>query len=87
MHKWNQKEDKEQAFKKRYNRKVKVFQEETEHKDITTLKISYGQDEYTIEETRKEGLTDFVIVSVGNKTYRYNRYIDAEVFIADLIGG
>ena len=74
------------AFKKRYNRDTSI--ERTENiKDTTTLVIkSKRGTDITIQEFRKEGLTDYVIVKFADKTHRFKRYIDGEVFIADLLG-
>jgi len=76
----------EMAFKKRYNRDTSI--ERTENiKDTTTLVIkSKRGTDITIQEFRKEGLTDYVIVKFADKTHRFKRYIDGEVFIADLLG-
>ena len=76
----------ETAFKKRYNRNTSI--ERTENiKDTTTLKIkSKKGTEITIQEFRKEGLTDYVTVKFSDKQHRFKRYCDAEIFIADLIG-
>jgi len=76
----------ETAFKKRYNRDTSIVRSEN-IKDTTTLTIkSKKGTDISIQEFRKEGLTDYVIVKFGDKTHRFNRYIDGEVFIADLLG-
>ena len=74
------------AFKKRYNRDTSIVRTEN-IKDTTTLiiKSKRGTD-ITIQEFRKEGLTDYVIVKFADKTHRFKRYVDAEIFVADLIG-
>ena len=76
----------EMAFKKRYNRDTSIVRTEN-IKDTTTLiiKSKRGTD-ITIQEFRKEGLTDYVIVKFADKTHRFKRYVDAEIFAADLIG-
>ena len=76
----------EMAFKKRYNRDTSIVRTEN-IKDTTTLiiKSKRGTD-ITIQEFRKEGLTDYVIVKFADKTHRFKRYVDAEIFVADLIG-
>ena len=74
------------AFKKRYNRDIEIDVTEN-FTDRTSLKIkSKKKTELLITEYRKEGLTDYVTVQFGDKTHRYSRYIDAEVFVADMIG-
>jgi len=73
-------------FKKRYNRDTTIEVLNSE-KDITSLKFKSDKGkEYIITEYRVLGATDYVTVEFGDKKHRYARYIDAEVFIADLIG-
>ena len=74
------------AFKKRYNRDTSIVRTEN-IKDTTTLiiKSKRGTD-ITIQEFRVGGLTDYVIVKFADKIHRFKRYIDGEVFIADLLG-
>jgi len=57
----------EMAFKKRYNRDTSIVRTEN-IKDTTTLiiKSKRGTD-ITIQEFRKEGLTDYVIVKFADK--------------------
>ena len=76
----------EMAFKKRYNRDTSIVRTEN-IKDTTTLVIkSKRGTDITIQEFRKEGLTDYVIVKFADKTHRFNSYISGEIFVADLIG-
>ena len=74
----------EEAFYKRYNRKVVV---NTARKENTvTADIKYRDEVFSITESLKDGLTDYVEVTHKDKTNRFKRYIDAEIFIADTIG-
>jgi len=75
----------EKAFKKRYNRVTTIDMLDNKI-DMTSLSIksSKGTD-FNITEYRKGGLTDYVTIGVKDKLHRYNRYIDAEVYIADAI--
>jgi len=76
----------EMAFKKRYNRDTSIVRTEN-IKDTTTLTIkSKKGTDITIQEFRVGGLTDYALVKFGDKTHRFKRYIDGEIFIADLIG-
>lgn len=76
----------QKAFKQRYNREVTINIIK-EKKDFITLSILSPLGKiYTITEHRKEGLTNYVIVSCDGKDYRYNRYVDGELHIADKIG-
>ena len=74
----------QEAFKKRYNRDVEIEVLEN-FTDRTSMKMKSKKNEYTITEYRKDGLTDYVTVQFGEKNHRYSRYIDAEIFVVDLI--
>ena len=74
----------EEAFYKRYNRKVVVNSARKEN--IVSADIKYRDEIFSITEVLKEGLTDYVEVKYKDKTNRFKRYIDAEIFIADTIG-
>ena len=74
----------EEAFSKRYNRKVVV---NTGRKENTvTAEIKYRDEVFTVTEKLKDGLTEYAEVTYKDKTNRFKRYIDAEIFIADTIG-
>jgi len=76
----------EETFKKRYNRDTKIIRT-TNEKDKTELNIiSKKGTVFTIIEYRKDGATDYATVSFGEKKHAYKRYIDAEIFIADMLG-
>jgi len=80
----------EENFKKRYNRDVEVYSEK-EVKDGKIIKsrakIVYNKKEFILEEYfTDEQLTKHVFAEVNGKTYKYPRYLEAEVFIADSIG-
>lgn len=74
----------EDAFYKRYNRKVVV--NTTKKENVVSADIKYRDDVFTITETLKDGLTDFVEVKYKEKINHFKRYIDAEIYIADTIG-
>lgn len=87
-----EKEVKELAeqFKKRYNRDVRVFIDQ-EHKNNKLTKVRarivHKNKEFTIEEHLDENqLTKYVFVEFDGKTHKYNRYLDAEISVADCIG-
>ena len=74
-------------FKKRYNREVEVIQLVSPTVHSTKLEIiSPKKTKFIITEYRKDGLTEYVTVEHKDKKYRYLRYLDAEVHIADSIG-
>jgi hypothetical protein len=74
----------EEAFYRRYNRKVVV--NATRKENTVSAEIRYRDEVFTIIEALKDGLTDYVEVKYKDKTNRFARYIDAEIFIADTIG-
>ena len=87
----------EKQFKKRYNRDVTVYKALTLGEDNSinkvTVHIVLSRDEkYTITEyLTKDNTTDYVLSGKLIKDdeegeHKYKRYLDAEVFIADLIG-
>lgn len=77
----------ETAYKKRYNRKTKVELIPNVEKNTTKIAIiSPGGKEYTLHEYRVDGLTKRVVVEIGNETYEYKNYLEAEIFVADSIG-
>ena len=77
----------EKEFSKRYNRKTEITQLPVTTLHSTKLEIiSPKKTKFIITEYRKGGLTEYVTLEVGDKNYRYKRYVDAEVHIADLVG-
>ncbi len=87
MSNWSERDTgKEKDFKQRYNRDTEVRQETKVGANQTIIQILHSDDEYILHEYRREGLTDFVIVKINGKEYKYNVYLDAEVFVADTIG-
>ena len=79
--------DLEFAFKKRYNRNIELKQLPVTILHSTKLEIiSSKETKLIITEYRKQGLTEYVTLEVGKKNYRYKRYVDAEIHIADIIG-
>jgi hypothetical protein len=74
----------EEAFQKRYNRKVNVNTAKNENTVIAEIK--YRDEVFRVIEKMKDGLTDYAEVTYKDKTNRFKRYIDAEIFIADMIG-
>jgi len=77
-------------FAKRYNREVEVYRDvfvknkrfEKVVMDIRHEGTSYILTEYFTPEQK----TDYVTLDINDKSYRYDRYIDAEIHVADLIG-
>lgn len=74
----------EEAFQKRYNRKVAVNASRAEN--TVTATIKYRDEVFTVTEKLKDGLTEYTEVTYKDKTNRFKRYIDAEIYIADIIG-
>ena len=74
----------EEAFYRRYNRKVVV--NSTRKENTVSADIKYRDEVFTITEALKNGLTDYAEVKYKDKTNRFARYVDAEIFIADTIG-
>jgi len=90
--------DKEEAFEKRYGKKVSIDAfYDVENEPIKSfdelkayrLKFRSGNNEYEIDEHLKGGATDYVILRYnknGKKIEnRFNRFLDAEVSLADKI--
>ena len=76
----------EEQFIKRYGKFTAIKWNGAPQKDVSSLTIKCNGDTFIITEHRKEGLTDSVVLRHGDKEYKYNRYLDAEVHIADIIG-
>lgn len=79
----------EKQFKKRYNRDVEVSQklDQVDRLKISYIKIKSPKGiEYNLEEIMKDGLTIQAILKIKDKSFKYNRYLDAEIHCADLIG-
>lgn len=79
-------EQKEKEFKVRYGKNVEVHIA-IENNDIYHVKIKSkkGKD-YIITEKMDKGATQYVLVEYDNKIRRYDRYIFAELDVADDIG-
>lgn len=92
-------EEKEKAFKKRYGKKVNVsvtYDTKTDKfesmDDLSEYTVRFESDKghhYAITEYLVNGDTDYVIFSyiVNNKNYenKFDRYVDAEITLADRI--
>lgn len=74
----------EEAFQKRYNRRV--FVSTTKSENVVSADIKYRDEVFNVIEKLKDGLTEYVEVKYKDKTNRFKRYIDAEIFVADTIG-
>ena len=79
-----------EAILKRYGKKVETFKEREINDDKTiktsTVKIkSKNGREYIVTEYLKDNLTDYVTVKRGDKEWKYNRHLDAEVNVIDMI--
>ena len=81
----------EDEFKKRYNRDVEVSREVfTEDGKFTKVAVHvvYGKKKFTLTEYFKDDQnTDYVTLDSKNNCHKYSRYVDAEVHMADMIGG
>ena len=81
----------EEQFKRRYNRDVEVCREvianEERKIEKVYIDIKYKKNTYKLTEyLTKEMSTDYATVSIGDKEYRYKTYLEAEIFVADMIG-
>ncbi len=81
----------EESFKKRYNRDVEVWRD-IETKSAKLLKvfveIRTKNNTYLLTECYKDDqTTDYVTLEYTDKCHSDSRYLDAEVHVADLIGG
>lgn len=74
----------EEAFNKRYNRKVSV--KSTKAENTITAEIKYRDEVFRVTEKLKDGLTEYTDIEYKGRTNRFKRYVDAEIFIADTIG-
>ena len=89
---FKRKEELEKAFEKRYGKKVEVYRAFTKGEsgvlEIATIHIITPDGvKYTITEYLKNGeVTDFVLSGKENDERKYNNYLEAEVYVADLIG-
>ena len=81
----------EVEFKKRYNREVEIRRDVfTANKKFTKVIVEFRHDKkcYVLtEHFTDDQLTDYVTLEHNDKCHRYSRYLDAEVHMADLIGG
>ena len=81
----------EEGFKKRYNRDVEVWREVfVKDKKFTKViaDIKCGKNVYTLTEYFNEDQsTDHVTLEYKDKCHKYGRYVDAEIHMADMIGG
>jgi len=83
---------KEEAFKKRYNRKVEVYDaitlSETGLLDSVAVHIidETGKKYILNEKFTEEQLTDYVDIESNGKTHRTKSFLEAEVIVADKIG-
>ncbi len=81
----------DQAYKYRYNRDVQVSNGSKVNKDGTigqvTVEITSKKGaKYILNEYLKDNLTDYVTLTIGEKVHQYKTYLEAEVYVADLIG-
>lgn len=83
----------EQQFEDRYGRKSKIHRAitmgEDKSVDHVTVHIKEEDDDekYVITEyLTKDQRTDYVLSGKEKEPRRYNDYLSAEVFVADLIG-
>lgn len=81
----------EEQFKKRYNREVFVYRAITlgsnGQMNNCCVHIVTPKGKYIITEYFKDDqTTDFVVSGKEDSPHKYNRYLDAEVYLADLMG-
>ena len=80
----------ETEFSNRYNRKVEIWRDVfTEDKKFVKVNVEIKHDgkSYSLTEFfTPEQATDYVTLDINDKSYRYDRYVDAEIHVADLIG-
>lgn len=80
----------EDAFRRRYNRNVKVYSKRVKENDkikSCTVDIEYRNKHFFITEYLDKYLkTDYCIVAIGDIEMRYDKYLEAEVNVADAIG-
>jgi len=84
--------DKEKAFKKRYGKDVLIvhsyeLEPDNTIREYTVQFQSPKRNHYSITELMEDGATVYVLLSYKkdnrNHTFKYKRYIDAEVHLAD----
>jgi len=51
------------------------------------IKIASGEKEVIIREVMKKGLTDFVVLTIGEETRTFKKYKDAEVAAIEYLKG
>lgn len=81
----------EKSFKKRYGKETEIWRALTKDESGKVCRASVHivtpKNKYVITETlTKEGKTDHVISGTEDKPHKYRTYLEAEVFVADLIG-
>lgn len=81
----------ETQFEDRYNRDVEIHRAIIMNEEgllgHVIIKIKEGEDWYVITEYLKlDQTTDYVLSGEEGKPRKYDAYLPAEVFIADLIG-
>jgi hypothetical protein len=82
----------EKGVRRKYNRTVVVEQAHEKDSDgyttHTVCKITskFGKL-YTLDEYLKGNLTDYVDVAYDSESKRFDKYIDAEQFVMEQIGG
>lgn len=81
----------ENQFEDRYGRKCIVYKAITLGEEglinKVTVHLHEGDDKYTITEyLTKDQTTDYVLSGKEDQPRKYKRYLDAEVYVADLIG-
>ena len=85
----NSEEAREQAFEKRYGKKVRIKAEYTldgkQLKDYTLLYTSPKNKSYRIKEYLKNDITDYVIFSKQDRQWKFDRFLDAEISLVDCI--
>ena len=86
----NRVEQFEKAFKKRYGKDAEVFSEIVKDGNVVkqaVIKIISSVGTYmVIEHFKEDNKTDFVESGEENNLRKYKTYLEAEIYVADLIG-
>lgn len=80
--------NREKAFLKRYGKAVECDVEYNMDGDNIkdyTVTLKSPKNTFMITEFMKDGLTDYVFLSYKDKQWKYTRFLDAEISVADKI--
>jgi len=85
----NRNENLEKAFKRRYNRVVQISRKVVKGDGFikAIVEIVSSKKKYILTDYMENGLTKYALVDVDGKRYKFKTYLEAELFVADSIGG